>query len=224
MRSLPVLAGACLAAFVLAGASALSLWSFTKRVWLFVPLFTGVVVLPATLNVVTAGHIVVPLGTWFGHELGITAEGLEGAAIIVTRVAASISLVVLLTLTTSWTKLLAALRALLVPRLFVLVLGMAYRYVFHLLGAASDMYTARRSRTVGEVDARSGRAFVAASAGALFGKAHALSEEVHLAMVARGYTGDARPLSAFRVGAIDVGWTAAAAVVAFALLWFGHVV
>ncbi len=82
---------------------------FVKRVWLFVPIFTGLVVLPATLNVITPGTIVVPLGTWFGHQLGVTSEGLHGAAIIVIRVATSISLVVLLTLTTPWNRLLAAL-------------------------------------------------------------------------------------------------------------------
>ena len=31
---------------------------FVKRVWLFVPIFTGIVVLPATLSVVTHGHVV----------------------------------------------------------------------------------------------------------------------------------------------------------------------
>ena len=36
------------------------------------------------------------------------------------------------------------------------------------------------------------------SAGALFGKAHHLSEEVHQAMLARGYRGDARTLRPFR--------------------------
>ena len=111
------------------------------------------------------------------------------------RVAMSISLVVLLTLTTPWNRLLAALRPLFVPRMFVLVLGMAYRYLFHLLelgdrhvhgpqGPHASATRRRRERRAG--------AFVAASAGALFGKAHALSEEVHMAMVSRGYTGDAR--------------------------------
>ena len=45
----------------------------------------------------------------------------------------SISLVVLLTLTTPWAKLLAALRSLHVPKMFVLIIGMAYRYLFLLL-------------------------------------------------------------------------------------------
>jgi cobalt ECF transporter T component CbiQ len=223
VRSLPVLVVAYLATLVLAVLSRLPMRLFVRRVWLFIPIFTGIVVLPATLNVITAGHVVVPLGTWFGRELGITAEGLTSAAMIVTRVATSISLVVLLTLTTPWTRLLAALRALLVPRLFILVLGMAYRYLFHLLNSVLDMFTARRARTVGDgSDAVSGRKFVAASAGALFGKTHALSEEVHMAMVSRGYTGDARTLAAFRIGALDVIWIATAVASAIVLVGVGR--
>ena len=116
--------------------------------WLFVPLFTGVVVLPATLNVITHGHVVVPLGTWFGYRLGLTSQGLTAAARIVLRVAVSISLVVLVTLTTRWNELLAGLRGLFVPKLFVQVLGMAYRYTFHLLDTVDDMYVARKARMV----------------------------------------------------------------------------
>jgi energy-coupling factor transporter transmembrane protein EcfT len=83
------------------------------------------VVLPATVSIITPGRVVVPLGHWWlGHPIGITRQGLEGAGLIVTRVAVSISLVVLLTLTTLWNRLLAALRALWVPRMFVLVLAM----------------------------------------------------------------------------------------------------
>jgi cobalt ECF transporter T component CbiQ len=223
VRNLPVLAVAYVTTLGLAALSRLSIAFFIKRVWLFIPIFTGIVVLPATLNVITHGHIVVPLGTWFGHELGITSEGLTGAALIVTRVATSISLVVLLTLTTPWNKLLAALRALFVPRMFILVLGMAYRYVLHLLNSVVEMYTARRARTAGDdSDVRSGRAFVAASAGALFGKSHALAEEVHMAMVSRGYTGNARTLATFRVRVFDVAWIAVAGMAAIALLVVDH--
>jgi cobalt ECF transporter T component CbiQ len=219
VHNLPVLVVAYFATLVLAVLSKLSLGFFVKRVWLFVPIFTGIVVLPATLNLITAGAIVVPLGTWFGHEVGLTSQGLTSAAMIVTRVATSISLVVLLTLTTPWTRLLAALRSLFVPRMFILVLGMAYRYLFHLLSSVVDMYTARRARTVNdERDVVSGRAFVAASAGALFGRTHALAEEVHMAMVSRGYTGDARTLSAFEVRMLDVAWIATVAVAMVVLL------
>ena len=53
----PGAAGACTrVTLVLAAASRLPLGFFVKRVWLFVPIFTGIVVLPATLNFITPGH------------------------------------------------------------------------------------------------------------------------------------------------------------------------
>ena len=217
VRHIPVLLGIYAATLALAAASRLSVSFFVKRVWLFIPIFTGIVVAPATLNIVTHGHVVVPLGSWFGHRIGLTRQGLTAAGLIVTRVATSISLVVLVTLTTSWSKLLAALRALAAPRMFILVLGMAYRYLFHLLDAVTEMYTARKARTVTrETNVASGRSFVAASAGALFGKAHALSEEVHMAMVARGYRGDARRVSVVRIRTFDVAFAGACALAAVA--------
>jgi cobalt ECF transporter T component CbiQ len=223
VHRLAVLLAAYAATVVLAVASRVPMGLFLRRVWLFVPLFTGVVVLPATLNVITDGDVVVGLGTWFGHDLGITRQGLQAAALIVVRVATSISLVVLLVLTTSWTRLLASLRSLGVPRVFVLVLGMAYRYVFHLLGAVTDMYEARTARTPRpDTDVTRGRAFVTASAGALFGKAHTLAEEVHLAMVARGYRGSPRSLAPGRLRALDGVWALASVLAVVAILGADH--
>jgi cobalt ECF transporter T component CbiQ len=219
VRHIPLLVGLYAITLALAAASKLSLAFFVKRVWLFIPIFTGIVVLPATLNIVTPGDIIVPLGTWFGHPVGLTEQGLTSAGLIVTRVATSISLAVLLTLTTPWSKLLAALRTLHAPRMFVLVLGMAYRYLFQLLDAVTDMYLARKARTVSrDVNVTSGRAFVASSAGALFGKAQALSEEVHMAMVARCYNGDARTVSTVRVRAFDAGFAFACIAVAVTVI------
>jgi cobalt/nickel transport system permease protein len=216
VHSLPLLVLAYAGTVVLATVSGLPLGFFIKRVWLFIPIFTGIVVLPATLSVITPGHVVLTLWHWHGHPQGITEQGLHGAGLIIARVATSISLVVLLTLTTPWVRLLAALRALGVPKIFVLVIGMAHRYLFLLLDTVDDMYTARKARTLGAD--REGRRFVAAGAGTLFGKSHQLSEEVHQAMVARGYTGNAQSLSAFRLRAADAGWSAAIVAAAVLLL------
>jgi len=218
-RHLPVLAVAYALTLALAAASRMPLGFFVRRVWLFVPLFTGVVVLPATLSFVTPGRIVLPLGTWAGQPFGLTAQGLGAAALIVARVACSISLVVLVTLTTPWTRLLAALGALGVPRTFVLVIGMAYRYVFALLGTVTDAYEARRARTVGRSrHGRDARAFLGASAGAVFGRAYLLTEEVHQAMLARGYRGTPRTLDAPRLTRADLLAAAAALAVAAGLI------
>lgn len=219
VRHIPVLVGTYVLALVLALASRLSLTFFVKRVWLFIPIFTGIVVLPATLNVITPGHIVLDLGSPLGWHLGFTSQGLSAAGLIVMRVATSISFVVLVTITTPWAELLAALRALKVPKTFVLIIGMAYRYLFVLLGTVTDMFVARKARTFAPEQVKGGRAFVMSSAGALFGKAHGLSEEVYQAMVARGWSGDARTLRPVRIGALDASFMLAC--VAFAVLVIG---
>jgi cobalt/nickel transport system permease protein len=226
IRNIPALIAMYGVTLVLATSSKLPLGFFVKRVWLFIPIFTGIVVLPATLSIITPGTIVVPLWMWHGTQVGITAQGLTAAGLIVMRVATSVSLVVLMTLTTPWTQLLAALRALMVPKIFILIIGMAYRYIYLLLTSVTDMFTARRSRAVGNqgADYKEGQRFVTASAGALFGKSHALSEEVHMAMVSRGYSGDAKSLSGFRFGMLDAVFLAGCSAVAFAVLWGDRVI
>lgn len=225
VHHIPVLAATYVATLPLACASRLPVGSFVKRVWLFIPVFTGIVVMPATFSFVADGRIVVPLGHWFGHRVGLTAQGLQSAGLIVSRVATSISLVVLLTLTTSWAALLAALRSLRAPKMFILVMGMAYRYVFLLLDSVTEMYVARTARSAGRTaDIAAGRAFVGASAGALFGKAHALSDEVYSAMIARGYTGNARSLDHRAIHVRDLAWTAGCCAVAVLVIWWDHAI
>ncbi|MEP7046768.1 MAG: cobalt ECF transporter T component CbiQ [Ilumatobacteraceae bacterium] len=225
VRNIRVLVGLYAIAVLLAVASRIPLSYFVRRVWLFVPIFTGIVVLPAMFSFITPGRVVVPLGHWFGHRVGITSQGLRSAGLIIVRVATSISFVVLLTLTTTWTRLLAALRSLRLPRMFILVLGMAYRYVFHLLGSVTEMYEARKARTVQtNTGVTSGRAFVSATAGTMFGKAHAMSEEVYQAMVARGYTGRPRSLNPFNIAAVDVAWVVACAIAIALVIVVDHAI
>ena len=125
---------------------------------------------------------------------------------IVSRVAVSISLVVLLTLTTPWARLLAALRALFVPKIFILIIGMAYRYLFLLLNSVTDMYTARKARAIGNrmADVQRGPAVRVRHGGSVVRQGPRPREEVHMAMVSRGYSGDAVTLTRFRVAS---AWT-----------------
>ena len=52
-----------------------------------------------------------------------------------------------------------------------------------------------------------------------FGKAHHLSEEVHMAMVSRGYRGDAKTIQSFRLTSLDA--VAATIVLATAVVIIG---
>lgn len=201
---------------VMAAASSISSWFFVKRVWLFVPIFAGIVVLPSLFSIVRPGDALwtiwdfgheVTFGPWsLGSSIAITHQGLKGAVVLILRVATSVSLAVLLTLTTHWADLLKALRIFLVPRIFILILSMAYRYIFLILGMATDMFTARTSRMVGGSNPREDRSFVASSMATLFGKSHALSEEVYSAMISRGYNGEPLTLHRFRTDVKDWLW------------------
>lgn len=204
LHNIPVLLLMYAGTLAVAAASRVPVGFFVKRVWLFVPIFTGIVVLPATLSIVTPGHVLLPLWHWHGQPQGFTSQGLTSAGLIISRVAVSISLVVLVTITTAWTRLLAGLRVLGVPRMFLLIVGMSYRYIFHLLSTVEDMYLARKARTLAKTthDATA-RRFLGASAGVLVGKSHQLSEEVHQAMVARGYRGNPVVLERLRWRATD---------------------
>jgi cobalt ECF transporter T component CbiQ len=186
--------------------------AFLKRVWLTVPLVIGVVALPATLNVVTKGEALFAL--WPGSSLSVTREGLDVAGLLALRVGVALSFAVLLTLTTRWNELLRALRALLVPKVFVIVLSMTYRYIELLLRSAAEMLTARRSRTVGPVTHREGRRYVGGAFAALFGRSVRLADDVHAAMTSRGFTGEIRTADLWRIGVRDVAVSAVLVLVA----------
>jgi energy-coupling factor transporter transmembrane protein EcfT len=100
---------------------------------------------------------------------------------------------------------------------------MAYRYIFLLLTSVTDMYQARQARTPGTPKHdRSARAFLGASVGTLLGKASQLSEEVHQAMTARGYRGDAKTLEHRRPRAIDAYYIVSVVIFAAVMLIGDH--
>jgi cobalt ECF transporter T component CbiQ len=185
----------------LAAASRIGVGGFLKRVWLTVPVVVGVIALPATLNVVTRGTPVLVLTQ--SPFVAVTREGLWVAGTLAARVGVALSFAVLLTLTTPWHELLRALRSLLVPRVFVLVLSTTYRYLELVLRSAREMLIARRSRTVGPGTSREARRYVGGAFGALFGRSMRLADEVQAAMVSRGFSGDVRTVAQPRLRLAD---------------------
>jgi len=200
-NNLAIIVGLYLVALGLAWASRVPLHFFIKRVWLFMPFFTGVIALPALFNVFTPGEVFVTL--WNAPLIAITWPGLRTAAYLLLRVSTSVSFAVLLILTTPWTTLLKALSVLRVSHVFILILGMTHRYIFILLHTANDMFLARRSRVVGRMDSAAHRRWLTASVGTLLSKSYDLSNEVYLAMLSRGFRGQARTLDTFRLRGLD---------------------
>jgi cobalt/nickel transport system permease protein len=196
---------------LLALASNVRLAYYLKRVWLFIPLFTLVIAIPAMFNFIVPGQPLFTLTTK-GQPLGpvvspwtiaVTTPGVQGAILFVLRTGTAVSFVVLLTLTTRWTDLLASFQSLKVPTAFVMILGMTYRYVFVLVNVAQDMSLAFRSRTLRPERNEDMRNWLGATIGVLFRRSMNMSELVNLAMISRGYDGKARKVTSFHAESFD---------------------
>lgn len=214
--------------FWLARSSRVPLRLFVRRVWIVVPLFTGVVVLPTLFNVVRPGtpllvlfHLGHPVqvGPWtLPAVVTVTRQGAVSAALLVLRVGASVSLAVLLTLTTRWPALLKALGVLRLPAVFLSVLEMAYRYLFLLLQVSTETFSARRSRMVGRGTTREQRRFIASAMGSLWQRTQVIGAEVYGAMLSRGYTGTPRSTAKHRLRPSDGLWVLIVVLVSLFLL------
>ena len=230
VHSIPGLVGIYLFTLLLANLSHIGLPFFIKRVWLFIPLFAGVMALPALFNVITPGEAWIPLlhlpraYSWGPYHIpavvGISREGALGALVFVSRVAASVSLVVLVTLSTRWASLLKALRVVRVPQVFVLTLGMTYRYILLLVKLVQEMYWAKRSRTLAFSRIKAEQGWIASRMGSLFAKSFQLSQQVHGAMRSRGFDGEARVLETFQVRVRDYLWAFTSLLLSGLLLWW----
>ncbi len=216
---------------VVAVTSRVALGSTLRRVWFVVPVFSGLVLLPAILNIVTPGVPLVVLwtlppgahiGPWaLPPAITITQQGVGGATLALLRILVSVGVTTTLVATTRWQALLESLRTLKVPAAFVMIIEMAYRYFFVLAGIARDDFLARRSRTIVPGTAEEGRRFVAGRATGLFRRSLSMSERVNAAMLSRGWTGSPRVLGTGPMQPGDVAFLSGTVALALVMLVAG---
>jgi len=199
-HSLAVIAAVYLVVLGLARASRIPTMDFILRVWLFLPLFTGVLILPALFLTPGPPLASLPLG------LILTRTGLTASLFLLLRVSTSVSLTLLLILTTPWNAVLSALDIMRVPDVLILTLGITYRYIYLLLRIANDMFISRKSRVVGRLSGVDQRHIMAAAGTTLLSKSLHMSSEVHLAMKSRGFHGRVATLNLFKIQRQDWIW------------------
>jgi cobalt/nickel transport system permease protein len=187
----------------LVGVSSIGLWFFLERTLLFVPIFSLCIVAPAIFNVVTPGE---PLVTFklLPWTLSITRQGVDSAIIFFMRVLDSVSVAVLLVITTRQHVLLKVLRVFRVPQLFVMTMGMTYRYIFLFLDMIQKMFVAIKSRVGFISSSKTGRNVVSAHIAGVWLRSYRLQSQVYDAMASRGYAGEAYVLEEFEANAVDL--------------------
>jgi cobalt/nickel transport system permease protein len=215
-HNLAAIAAIYVAALALAILSKIPAGFFVGRVWLALPFFTGLIVLPALFITPGPPLLRLPLG------LVVTATGLTTVLFLLMRVSTSVSLTLLLILTTPWNAVLSGLSVMHVPDVVILILGMTYRYIYLLLHITNDMFLSRKSRMVGRLSGADERKLLAATAATLLDRSLDLSSEVYLAMQSRGYRGPVVTLKPFKMRVRDWAWGAALVAVAVAVSVVGR--
>ena len=204
-------------AILLAELSRVPVGALVTRVWLGALVFTGTIAFPVIF--ITPGDLLarLPILGW-----PITSQGVTSALYLISRVEATATLSLLVVLCTSWTHVLKALRVLHVPVVFVVILGMTYRYIFVFLESARDIFEARQSRLVGALDGGEKRRIAASTVGVLLTKSFYLQTEVFMAMQSRGFRGEVYVLDEFAMTRRDWAVLAALLLAATAAFWLGR--
>jgi cobalt/nickel transport system permease protein len=188
-RNLYLIAAIYLFVLALSSLSQINLWFFLKRTWIFIPLFSLFIAIPAIFNFFSPGEPIFILGI-FNLKLIITKQGLLAAALFILRVITSVSVTVLLALTTRHTELLRVLRIFHIPQIFVMTLGMCYRYIYLFAEIVENTYLAVKSRVGMRIHHKDGREVVAWSIASLWHRSYHLNNQVYNAMLSRGYKGE----------------------------------
>lgn len=192
---------------------------FVRRVWIGIPFFAGVVIIPSIFFAPGPRLFDIALGP---IHVAPSIPGLASAVVFVARVGVSVSLAVLLVLVTPWADLLKSLQAVRVPQVFILLLSMTYRYIFLFLHSANSMLEARKSRLVGRGSGSDHRRWITAAMMSQLNRSFKMSSDVYAAMLARGFTGTVRTYNTYRFTMADATAIGGAVVIAAATLLVGR--
>jgi cobalt/nickel transport system permease protein len=188
------------ALLVLSSLSRVNLINFYKKIFLLGFLFGFLIALPSALNVVTNGKVLIPIirlskahDFWVYHipeVIGFTREGFSVVALLTLRVLNSLSASFLILHTTPFPEIVKALKVLRVPDSFLMIISLAYKYIFIFASVAADMHLAKKSRLAGEVNREEARNWMAGRIAFLFKKTQSKCDDVFKAMTGRGFSGE----------------------------------
>ncbi len=126
---------------------------------------------------------------FLGLNIGGSQEGLLEGALIFCRILAGVSLLMLLGFIVPFTEFITGLAWFKIPKTFIEISLLAYRYIFVFLEDASTIYYAQKNR-LGYTGIHKGLKSFGTLTGALILKSFEQSQKTTEAMILRGYTGE----------------------------------
>ncbi len=198
--------------YILAARS--GIFSVYRKIFIIAFIFGFLVVLPASLNVITPGKIVLPLINlekplhfWIYNipqEIGITDIGLYAVSVFFLRVINTISVTLLVVFTTPFSSFLKSFRLIAIPDTFLMIVSLSYKYIILLARTVGETYFALKSRLSGNIRSTRIRKLVGGRIFFIFRKSTRFYENTYLAMISRGYTGEVKLYRHFRFSYRDI--------------------
>jgi cobalt/nickel transport system permease protein len=191
----------------------LKIFRVYKKIFSLAVIFGFVVVLPAALNIITPGKIILniftltkPLHFWIytiPQNIGFTENGFKVVSLIFLRILNSVSFAMLIVFTTSFPSFIKSFKILGVPDTFLMIISLAYKYIFILSRIIEETYFALKSRLSGNIKNSRIRELVSGRIFFIFKKSMLIYENTYYAMVSRGYQGKVLLHSRKKLSSID---------------------
>jgi cobalt/nickel transport system permease protein len=178
-------------------AAKMSITEVYRKIFLLALIFGLVVMLPASLNIITPGEIVLnviklnnPKHFWIydiPQNIGITYKGIQVVSLVFLRVLNSIAFAMLIVYTTPFPSFVKAFKIIGVPDTFLMIMSLAYKYIFILSRIVEETYFALRSRLYGNMRESNIRKLAGGRLFFIYKRSQIMYEGTYHAMVSRGY-------------------------------------
>ncbi len=200
--------------FLLYIISRLNVFQVYRKIF-FVTFFFGfLVVLPASLNVITDGKIIFNLITfdkpshfWIYNipkNIGFTENGIQVVLLVFLRVLNSVSFSLLIVFTTPFSSFIKSFKIIGVPDTFLMIISLAYKYIFILSRTIEETFFALKSRLAGNIKSKNTRNIIGGRIFFIFRKSRIIYESTYFAMVSRGYNGKVKLNSKYHFTFVDL--------------------
>lgn len=194
--------------------SGVSFRNIYKKILFLSIVFGLLIFLPASINLVTPGNIVIKLFTiekpfhfWIytiPQTVGITDSGIQVVGLLFMRVFNSISFAMVFVYSTSFPKLLKGFKVFFIPDTILMVINLTYKYIFILSKTIEETYFAIKSRLYGNIKDESTRKIISGRIFFIFNKSKVNYENTYQAMVSRGYSGKIKLYKEKAINSADI--------------------
>jgi cobalt/nickel transport system permease protein len=177
----------------------LKIFQVYRKIFFLALIFGFLVVLPASLNVITPGKVVLNLITFdrpyhfwiynIPQNIGFTKNGFQVVFLLFLRVFNSVSFALLIVFTTPFPSFIKSFKIIGVPDTFLMIISLAYKYIFILSRTIEDTYLALKSRLSGNIKSSNIRKLISGRIFFIFRRSVITYENTYYAMVSRGYQG-----------------------------------